>query len=322
MATYAYASLEAEYTSKWGNMVITPARVSTIDTMARKIIAGKQRYKAVQSDTGVPWAFIGVLHSRESSCDFAGVLHNGEKIIGNGKKTKLVPAGRGPFSTWEQAAIDALEIKGYKRGSPEWSIPRCLYEGERFNGFGYRNRGVPSAYLWSFSNQYSKGKYIADGVWSSTAVDQQMGIAPLMSRLLALDVDVWFGGRTIVEEPAQPDDETLELQRTLNDLDYNLPLTGIYDDATRAAVKTFQTKRGLKADGLAGPLTNAKLVEALRAKIVLEAQTKLASLGYNPGPLDGIMGKRTRSAIGSFQARSGLPQTGELDEVTLTALEA
>lgn len=265
MASYSFGSLEAEYVQRWSAMAIKPEKVSAIDAVARKIIAGKDRYKAVEAKTGVPWAFIGVLHNRESGCDFRGVLHNGEKILGTGRKTKLVPAGRGPFSTWEEAALDALAIKGYKTGSPAWSIARCLYEGERFNGFGYRMRGVPSAYLWSFSNQYVRGKYIADGVWSSTTVDQQMGIAPLMARLMALDSAVSFGApASLTNAPwVVAGDETRQLQTDLVTIGYDLTIDGILGPKTSAAVRDFQRTAGLKADGIVGPLTTAAIAARL-----------------------------------------------------------
>ncbi len=261
--SYSFMALAEDYASRWARMAVAAARLPEIDAAARAIIAGKARYRAVEAATGVPWAFVGVLHYRESSCDFRGVLHNGEQILGTGRKTRLVPAGRGPFATWEEAAHDALAIKGYAPGTPEWSVPRCLFEGERFNGFGYRYRGVPSAYLWSGSDQYARGKYVADGVWSSTAVDKQMGIAPLMRRLLALDAEVSFGAPV----PAvRLDAGTTDLQRLLNEVSgAGLAVDGVMGAKTRAAIRAFQASRGLVADGIAGPLTLAKLAEALRA---------------------------------------------------------
>ncbi len=46
------------------------------------------------------------------------------------------------------------------------------------------------------------------------------------------------------------------------------------------------------------------------------AQAALLYLGYDPGPIDGIRGRRTRSALMQFQERFGLPETGELDHET------
>jgi lysozyme family protein len=191
MAAPTFAQLKARYTQFWRDMSVHSNRVPTLDAIARKLLANKARYQKVEAKIRVPWWFIAILHNRESSGNFAGVLHNGEHIIGTGKKTRLVPAGRGPFSTWEEAAEDALKMKGLHKIT-DWSVERVCYEGERFNGFGYYFRGVPSAYLWSFSNIYQGGKYIADGVWSAAARDAQAGIMPLLARMMKLDSSIRF----------------------------------------------------------------------------------------------------------------------------------
>lgn len=51
-----------------------------------------------------------------------------------------------------------------------------------------------------------------------------------------------------------------------------------------------------------------KLQEALKAK------------GQDPGPIDGIMGAKTRAAIKAFQEASGLKGTGSLDDPTAEKL--
>lgn len=52
------------------------------------------------------------------------------------------------------------------------------------------------------------------------------------------------------------------------------------------------------------------------------AQAALLYLGIDPGPIDGLRGRRTRSALIQFQEQSGLPATGELDRDTESALLA
>ena len=52
------------------------------------------------------------------------------------------------------------------------------------------------------------------------------------------------------------------------------------------------------------------------------AQLYLTFAGFNPGPIDGRAGQRTRNAIISFQSRNQLPQTGSADEKLLTALRS
>ena len=86
-------------------------------------------------------------------------------VAGSKYKTRLVPKGRGPFSTWEEAAIDALKIKRYP---PEWDIAHIAYAFEKFNGFGYRSKGIPSPYLWGGSNIQRPGKYVRDGVYDAS----------------------------------------------------------------------------------------------------------------------------------------------------------
>jgi lysozyme family protein len=68
--------------------------------------------------------------------------------------------------------------------SPPWDIPRMLYEAERWNGFGYRNRRVPSPYLWAGTQHYVQGKYTKDHTWDPNAVSKQIGVAPILKRLL------------------------------------------------------------------------------------------------------------------------------------------
>jgi hypothetical protein len=46
------------------------------------------------------------------------------------------------------------------------------------------------------------------------------------------------------------------------------------------------------------------------------AQAALLYIGLEPGPVDGLPGKRTRAAMVRFQAENGLPQTGTLDPTT------
>lgn len=157
---------------------------SELKNTVSTIMKNKEKYVAVEAKTGVPWKLISGLHYRESSLNFKGVLHNGEYILGTGKKTKLVPAGRGPFSTWEEAAIDALGIK--KSIFPKvWTDAEILEFAERFNGLGYRNKGIPSPYVWGGTTKYKSGHYVADGKFSSTAIDKRLGVAAIIEGLRA-----------------------------------------------------------------------------------------------------------------------------------------
>jgi g-D-glutamyl-meso-diaminopimelate peptidase len=53
---------------------------------------------------------------------------------------------------------------------------------------------------------------------------------------------------------------------------------------------------------------------------VLEAQTLLSNKGFNPGPLDGIFGPKTKAAVEAFQAANAIPASGMVDSVTWAKL--
>ncbi len=181
-----FDTMKAGYRNLWTNMIVIEGRKAALDSVATRINNNKERYQRVAAGfPGMPWYVIGMWHYRESNNDFRGVLHNGEHIIGTGRKTTLVPAGRGPFSTWEEAAIDALRIKSLQN-IKDWTIERIGYESERFNGFGYMNKGINSPYVWSGSNLYSVGKYTSDGKYDPNHVDKQLGVMPIMRRIFDL----------------------------------------------------------------------------------------------------------------------------------------
>ncbi len=51
-----------------------------------------------------------------------------------------------------------------------------------------------------------------------------------------------------------------------------------------------------------------------------KAQEALKSRGFDPGPIDGVLGPRTKAAIRAFQRSLGVNETGTLDEQTKTKL--
>ena len=57
--------------------------------------------------------------------------------------------------------------------------------------------------------------------------------------------------------------------------------------------------------------------DAPTIRSVLQA---LQDKGFDIGPIDGIIGPRTRAALREFQERQGMPATGRLDAETLSRL--
>jgi lysozyme family protein len=184
MAISLTAALRDEYQRLFDGCIIDPARARAVDALASRIAGASERYDAVGRPLGIPWQLIGIIHCMEASLDFRTHLHNGDPLTA---RTRQVPKGRpqegSPPFAWEVSATDALRLANLDRWS-DWSVPGILYRLEAYNGFGYRTRHpeVLSPYLWSWSNQYTSGKYVADGTWSPTAVSKQCGAAVLLRR--------------------------------------------------------------------------------------------------------------------------------------------
>jgi lysozyme family protein len=185
---FDFSELKSEFATLWGSMEVSADKHELVTRLARKLIRHKAQYQTVEARTGVPWFVIAALHNRESDADFSTYLGNGEPL---NRRTILVPKGRGPFDDWEAGAVDALVLDGLDQVKA-WTPERACFEIEKFNGFGYRKRGINSPYLWSFSNHYVRGKYISDGRFSPTHVDQQSGAIPVLKRIMELDSSARF----------------------------------------------------------------------------------------------------------------------------------
>jgi lysozyme family protein len=191
-------ALKAANANRWAKAKLT----RNFTAVAKRLISpeAKARYQAVSAKTGVPWAFIAVAHERESSQNWNGSLAQGDPW---NKVSTHVPAGRGPFKSWEDAAVDALVSCAPRAAlNKDWSIGGTLTMLEQYNGLGYANKGRPSPYIWSGTDQYVSGKYIRDGVYDPNTVDQQLGCAGLLLAMMQLDPTITFTGAVLKPPPA------------------------------------------------------------------------------------------------------------------------
>ena len=182
--------LKKDNLARWKKMKPDSDLVGTFDKVARRLIAAtaKSRYQTVSSKTNVPWGIIAVIHEREASQSWKANLAQGDPW---NKVSIHVPKGRGPFDSWEAAAIDALtNCAPYAAEWKDWSIGGALTLLEEYNGLGYAARRKPSPYLWAGSDQYKKGKFVADGHYDPNAIDHQLGCAPLLARMKQADPSI------------------------------------------------------------------------------------------------------------------------------------
>ncbi len=170
-----FEATQKGYANLWSKMIVTPAKLPALKALAARLNANRVRYEIIASRTGVPWHWIAIAHNLEGGGNFKTYLGNGQPLT---QRTTIVPIGRGPFQNFEAGAIDALALHGLDK-IKDWSIPRLLYEWEKWNGWGYLGK-VNSPYLWSFTSLYTSGKYVADHVYNAAAVSAQAGAAALL----------------------------------------------------------------------------------------------------------------------------------------------
>lgn len=183
-----YESLIREYKELYDSLQIRSPWFGNVTRKARDIIAGRETYERIESRTKVPWYVIGIIHAMECTRfpAFTQHLHNGDPLS---SRTRQVPRGRPTFGnapfTFEDSAVDALTYDGLSNNT-DWCVERIAYLLEDYNGWGTRSRGVHTPYLWSGCQHYNAGKFVADHVWSPTAVSDQEGAMLLLKRIAEL----------------------------------------------------------------------------------------------------------------------------------------
>jgi len=180
-----FNDLKQEYLALFSSVVLRDEWAERIEKACGRVLANRNRYEIAATDLGnIPWFVIGAINELESTSKINTHLHNGDPLTA---RTVHVPRGRPvagnpPFS-WEESAEDALTLQGYN-GTLDWSTARILYRLEAYNGFGTRKKSLFTPYLWSGSQHYTKGKYVADGHWDPEAVSAQVGAAVILFALI------------------------------------------------------------------------------------------------------------------------------------------
>jgi lysozyme family protein len=277
---YPFDALQPAYQSALARMQIT--RLAAVKATAERLVGfiDAGRYDAGCRATGVNVAWAAASFEREASSRFNLNPAQGWPLD---SQSKWVPHN-GPFKDWTTAQVAAYDIDGLdKVGAANWTWERGCYEGEAFNGWGYRSHGIRSPYLWAGTSLYTDGKYVADGVWSATEVDQQLGIVPMMYAIVQLRPQLAMADafpQAIPSPPIVPapapipvgHQDAAALHDALNKLlalEPPFPANdNNYDRFTRAAVIAFQKKAGFTGndvDGLAGPKTWTAINDRLAA---------------------------------------------------------
>lgn len=121
-----------------------------------------------------------------------------------------------------------------------------------------------------------------------------------------------------------------DLQKLLNAHGFHLRVDGDFGYITEAAVKEFQSQRGLRIDGIVGPKTQMALKTTLQPGTrllhegctgadVCELQGLLLVNGYSLNR-NGVFDEVTKQAILDFQQKHKLRCTGAVDPITWRVL--
>lgn len=192
----------------------------------------------------------------------------------------------------------------------------------------------------------------SDELWGGACVPVA-GMSYFCRSATALDAEdpfARFFSSTRVLRPESTGADVGALQLLLAFLGYEPgPPDGVYGPATKAAVQAFQEAEGLRPDGSVGDVTRAALADALdeastddaapaaeevspddlgtrvlrlgaTGDDVVALQMLLASLGFDPGPTDGVFGAATQAAVAAFQRQNDLEPDGVFGSGTRAAL--
>lgn len=165
------------YAAMWQQCKLDPATEQNTLRIARVLIqqSTMEHYNAAAEATGVPAGLIAAINYRESGGRFDTYLGNGDPLD---RVTTHEPSGRGPFTTWQDGAQDAL--RPFMRPSDgKWSIEFALYFAENYNGRGYEAHHENSPYIWSQTVLEQQGMFTSDHGYDPTALDHRPGVAAL-----------------------------------------------------------------------------------------------------------------------------------------------
>jgi len=183
---------QERYDTLYETMEFLDGKHSDSVEIADQIKRNQFRYKAAVSGTPVPWYVLALIHQMEADGDFRKQVVNGEPFD---RTTRLYPKGKGPWTTWESAALWALQKSEDFQlfNKTEWPRWKTLYRLECYNGVGYQNKGLPSPYLWAGSNHGAGvGKFVerlgSDGeyhaTYDPTLMSNQIGAALIYKVLM------------------------------------------------------------------------------------------------------------------------------------------
>lgn len=320
MSKPSYESMREVYVKKWNSIKLTGA--ATTKKSVDSLMKGKEQYERVAASIGCDWWIIGLIHMRESSYNMKTHLHNGDPLTA---RTVHVPAGRpatgNPPFDWFESAIDALasrknmlkEIAGLKGLD---KIAKLCYFLEDYNGWGYQTGSgqntVPaktSPYLWSKTNAYSSGKYVADGKFNSMAKDAQQGCIALVKcmvdeNIISIDTEEIVSGISI-----RPNGIVIDGNKyVIEDMTVGKLASALVPFDNNLSISISESKID-SGEAVLVPELERTLQRGSTGEQVRMVQERLCYHGFVVD-VDGDFGPQTLGAVKVFQSNRGLEVDG------------
>jgi localization factor PodJL len=231
-----------------------------------------------------------------------------------------IAEGVGLIDTAARAGLPVAQYrlsKLYERGQ---GLPRDIAEARRWTDRAAKGGNVKAMHdlaVFFAEGEGGAQSYAEAAVWFRRAaefgvVDSQFNLAVLYEQGLGVSPDMeqayfWY-------QVAQGNGDEMAGARAR---EVGARLTSAATENTGRRAAAFEAKRPLNApNGIFPP----QAWEQAQADPVRSVQADLARLGFNPGPVDGQMGSRTRSAILAYQRANGLSPTGRIDDALLSSL--
>ncbi|MDE6950846.1 MAG: hypothetical protein K2P64_08030, partial [Lachnospiraceae bacterium] len=174
-----YLNNNYELTSKIEGIQLTEEMEVDIKNFKNIYKEEREKYNEIARETNVPPVLIAAIHYRESNNNFNYSIRNGQMPVASIEEF---------LSDAEEWFGKGMTEKGIRIPS-DASIELMLTYAELHNGVTYAKEGLVNPYLYSGTNIYMKGKYVADKVYDGEKVDRQVGVYAL---IMAIDEKEWY----------------------------------------------------------------------------------------------------------------------------------
>lgn len=162
--------------------------------------------------------------------------------------------------------------------------------------------------------------------WSGVRVFQDAGGNMTVSLTSRAAAEASPSASPRASAPPAAANEIVRAQHRLKEGGYYVGrVDGVLGPNTAAALRAYQRDHGLSVTGRLDSRTLTSLTaetDRLATTEIRTVQRQLKDRGYYAGPVDGVLGPATESALRAFQRDRGLSVTGRLDSTTVRSLSS